>query len=437
MEKFVYSRHFTIGKNGNLHMDGADLTQIAKDYGTPAYVMSEAAIRENCRAFVGAMQRNFGDNFKVAYASKAFGAAFIYPILQQEKMHADVVSGGELYTALKAGFPAESLHFHGNSKTDDELEYAVKVGIGSMVIDNFTEISRLDAIAGRHGVKINTLFRVKPGVEAHTHESIQTGQNDSKFGFGIADGEGMKVARAIHQAQNLNFRGIHCHIGSQIFGTESFDVAADKMISYMADIQREVGCQLPELILGGGFGVRYMPEDNPVSVDTMIDSIAAAVRRCCDKYGVALPEVVIEPGRSMVGETGATIYTVQGVKDIKDARRYVLVDGGMTDNPRFALYQAQYDAVVANKVEAAKDTLQTIAGRCCESGDMVSKDVYFQKAEAGDILCVFTTGAYNYAMASNYNRVPRPPVVLVRPDGTTRLVVRRETYEDITACDII
>ena len=432
----LYSAHFDLGPTGTLRMDGVELSELAETYGTPLYVMSEAAIRQACHRYVTAMGRNFS-RFKVAYASKALCASFLYPILESENMHADVVSGGELYTALNAGFPAEKLHLHGNNKTVDELEYAVHSGIGSVVIDSLGEIAQLDAIAGSHGAKVNALFRVKPGVEAHTHESIMTGQNDCKFGFGIEDGEGLKAARAIHAAPNLNFRGLHCHIGSQIFGTESYAVATDKMIAFTALINRELNIALPELILGGGFGVRYMPQDNPVDTDTLIDSIGGAVKASCAAHGVPMPEVVIEPGRSIVGPAGCTLYTVGGVKDIVDARCYVTVDGSMSDNPRYALYDAQYDACVVSRAGEGKTKLQTIAGRCCETGDMISRDIALQPARAGDILCVYTTGAYNYAMSMNYNRLPRPAMVLVTEGGSHRTVIRRETWADMVRCDAL
>jgi len=434
--KSLYSSHFDISSTGTLCLDGVELLELARTYGTPLYVMSESAIRQACRRFVGAMGRNFGC-FKVAYASKALCAAFLYPILEAEGMHADVVSGGELYTALLAGFPASKLHFHGNNKSVDELEYAVHSGIGSVVIDSLGEIERLDAIAARLGKRVRVLFRVKPGVEAHTHASIMTGQNDSKFGFGIEDGAGLEAALAIHRAGNLELRGIHCHIGSQIFGDQSFTVAADKMIAFTAQLNQALGVTLPELILGGGFGIRYMPEDDSPDVDALIDSIGSAVRQGCKKHGVPLPEIVIEPGRAIVGPAGCTLYTVGGVKDITGARCYVTVDGSMSDNPRHALYDAQYDACVVDRAGESKRVIQTIAGRCCESGDMISRDIALQPARAGDTLCVYATGAYNYAMSMNYNRLPRPAMVLIAEEGTHRLVIRRETWADMTRCDVI
>ena len=432
-----YSKHFTVGNNGHLQMDGVDLVELGKEYGTPAYVMSEACLRENCRAFVTAMQRNFGERYKVAYASKALCARFIYPILAEEGVHADLVSGGELYTALSAGFDAKNLHFHGNNKTDAELEQAVACGIGSIIIDNYAEVLRLERICAAHGKHQRVLIRVKPGISAHTHEFIMTGQNDSKFGYGIQDGEALRLIRHILEQEHLDFAGIHCHIGSQIFEVDAFARTARVMFDFFCQIEKELNIHMDEMIVGGGFGIKYMPEDQPGTFGEKIDAMGAAMREEAAKYGREIPEIVIEPGRSMVGAAGCTIYTAGGVRDIKDARCYVSVDGGMPDNPRFALYQAEYDAVVADRADAPRDKVQTIAGRCCESGDLVAQDLKFQTAKPGDTLCVFATGAYNYSMASNYNRVPRAPIVLIGCDGKTRVVVRRESYEDLIRNDLL
>ena len=435
--KTYYSKHFTIADNGHLHMDGVDLIDVAKQYGTPAYVMSESQLRENCREFTTAMKRNFGENYKVAYASKALCARFLYPILASEGIHADVVSGGELYTALKAGFNPKHLHFHGNNKTVAELEMAVECGIGSIIIDAFEEVDRIEAICAKKGVKQRVLFRVKPGVHADTHEFISTGQNDCKFGFGIEDGDAMRMSKYILEHEHLEFAGLHCHIGAQVFSIDGFARAAKIMFDFFCKVEKELNIKMEELIVGGGFGVKYMPEDEPGTFSEKIDAMGEVLRAEAAKAGREVPEIVIEPGRSMVCAAGCTLYTVGSVRDIKDARSYVSVDGGLPDNPRFALYQAQYDAVVANRADAPKDKLQTIAGRCCESGDLVARDLMFQTAKAEDILCVFATGAYNFSMASNYNRVPRAPIVLVKEDGTTQEVVRRETYEDLIRNDIV
>ncbi len=431
-----YSDHFTIGDDGHLHLDGVDLVEVAKQYGTPVYVMSEKQIRENCRAFTQAMARNFGEKYKVAYASKALCAKFIYRILQSEGIHADVVSGGELYTALKAGFDPKHLHFHGNNKTVAELEMGVDCGIGSIIIDAYEEVERLEAVCAARGVHQRVLFRVKPGVHADTHEFISTGQNDSKFGFGIEDGEAMRLARHILEQPHLDFAGIHCHIGSQVFSVDAFARAAKIMFDFFCKMEQELNIHMDEMIIGGGFGVKYMPSDEPGTFGEKLDAMGKVMHEEAAKYGREIPEIVIEPGRSMVCAAGCTLYTVGSVRDIKDARTYVSVDGGMIDNPRFVLYGAEYDAVVANRANAPRDKVQTIAGRCCESGDLVARDLKFQTAKAEDIICTFATGAYNFSMASNYNRVPRPSIILVKEDGTTAEVVRRQTYEDLISCDL-
>ena len=431
-----YSDHFTIEDDGHLHLDGVDLVEVAKQYGTPVYVMSEKQIRENCRAFTQAMARNFGEKYKVAYASKALCAKFIYRILQSEGIHADVVSGGELYTALKAGFDPKHLHFHGNNKTVAELEMGVDCGIGSIIIDAYEEVERLEAVCAARGVHQRVLFRVKPGVHADTHEFISTGQNDSKFGFGIEDGEAMHLARHILEQPHLDFAGIHCHIGSQVFSVDAFARAAKIMFDFFCKMEQELNIHMDEMIIGGGFGVKYMPSDEPGTFGEKLDAMGKVMHEEAAKYGREIPEIVIEPGRSMVCAAGCTLYTVGSVRDIKDARTYVSVDGGMIDNPRFVLYGAEYDAVVANRANAPRDKVQTIAGRCCESGDLVARDLKFQTAKAEDIICTFATGAYNFSMASNYNRVPRPSIILVKEDGTTAEVVRRQTYEDLISCDL-
>lgn len=431
-----YSDHFTIEDDGHLHLDGVDLVEVAKQYGTPVYVMSEKQIRENCRAFTQAMARNFGEKYKVAYASKALCAKFIYRILQSEGIHADVVSGGELYTALKAGFDPKHLHFHGNNKTVAELEMGVDCGIGSIIIDAYEEVERLEAVCAARGIHQRVLFRVKPGVHADTHEFISTGQNDSKFGFGIEDGEAMRLARHILEQPHLDFAGIHCHIGSQVFSVDAFARAAKIMFDFFCKMEQELNIHMDEMIIGGGFGVKYMPSDEPGTFGEKLDAMGKVMHEEAAKYGREIPEIVIEPGRSMVCAAGCTLYTVGSVRDIKDARTYVSVDGGMIDNPRFVLYGAEYDAVVANRANAPRDKVQTIAGRCCESGDLVARDLKFQTAKAEDIICTFATGAYNFSMASNYNRVPRPSIILVKEDGTTAEVVRRQTYEDLISCDL-
>lgn len=435
MKNALFGEHFSVNPQGHLAFGGLDLVEAAREFGTPAYVISEDAVRQQCRAYMQAMRDTFQDRFKVAYASKALCARFVYPIVQSEGLNADVVSGGELYTALHAGFPASHLHFHGNNKSDAELRQAVDCGIGSVVIDCFDEIERLNAVCLEKGRIVPVLLRTKPGVDAHTHEFISTGHNDCKFGFGIADGQVYEAARLLRQCRGLDFCGLHCHIGSQIFLKEPFGIAADVMIGLLAELRRD-GFELRELILGGGFGVKYMSDDHPVPIADMVAYLGRAVRQSCEKHQTEMPEIVIEPGRSVICAAGVTLYTVGSVKPVPGARTYVSIDGGMPDNPRFALYQAQYDACVADRAAQEKTEVVTIAGKCCESGDIISRDVPLQPARRGDTLCVFSTGAYTYSMASNYNRLPRPPIVLVS-GGRGRVVVRRESYEDLIRNDLL
>lgn len=431
----LYSSHFSITEDGSLAMDGLSLTGIGRQFGMPCYVMSAEAIRENCRACMAAMKHSFGDRFRVSYASKALCAGFMYRILQQEGLCADVVSAGELYTALKAGFPAEKLHFNGNNKTPEEIEFALDKGVGAFVIDSHGEIGLLEQGSARRGKKTPVYIRVKPGVEAHTHAYISTGQNDSKFGFGICDGAAMAAVRSVLACPHLELRGLHCHIGSQIFVSEPFRLAASVMVEFMDAVRTATGVTLPDLILGGGFGIRYMPEDCPPPVSEFIGAMAQGLRESCERLQYPVPFVGIEPGRFIAGPAGVTLYTVGDIKAIRDGSTYVAVDGGMADNPRFALYQADYWVTVANRAGEDADGVYTVAGKCCESGDLITRDKPMQKPVTGDTLCVFATGAYNYSMASNYNCICRPPVVLVE-DGAARAVVRRQTFADLTACEI-
>lgn len=431
----LYSSRFSYLDDGSLAMDGLPLTGIARQFGTPCYVMSGDAVRENCRTFRTAMTARFGDRYRVSYASKALCAGFVYRILEQEGLCADVVSAGELYTALRAGFPAEKLHFNGNNKTPAEIDYALDCRIGAFVIDSHGEIPLLEAGACARGITVPVYVRVKPGVEAHTHAYISTGQNDSKFGFGAFDGEALAAVKEILACPHLELRGLHCHIGSQILVAEPFKLAASVMVEFMDTLRRECGVTLPDLILGGGFGIRYMPEDQPLPVTDFVNAMADGLREACTRLDYPMPFVGIEPGRSLVGSAGITLYTVGDIKRIQDGGTYVAVDGGMADNPRFALYQADYWAVIADRAASAPSGSYTIAGKCCESGDLITKNKPLQEPRMGDTLCVFATGAYNYSMASNYNCICRPPVVLVE-DGTASVAVRRQSFEDLTACDL-
>ena len=426
---------FSVNSKGHLTLGGADTVELAKEYGTPLYVFDENDIRNNCRNFKNAFDKYYGGNARVYYASKAFSCKEMYRLVNSEGICADVVSGGELYTALAAGLPAEKIGFHGNNKTPDELSFALDSKVGRIIVDNMTELEVLNEIAKEKGVKQNINFRIKPGIDCHTHDYIKTGQIDCKFGFALENGEALEAVKAAAQMENLNLVGIHCHIGSQIFETEPFVDAADIMVSFAKNISEQFGVNITEINFGGGYGIKYTNADKPVSKDESIKILCQAVKASCEKYNFALPTICIEPGRSIVGASSLTLYTVGSVKEIKNIRSYVAVDGGMSDNPRYALYNAEYDAVVANKADKAKDFVCTIAGKCCESGDLIQENISIQQVEKGDILAVLATGAYNYSMASNYNRIPRPAAVMVN-DGASRVIINRETYEDLIKKDV-
>ena len=431
----MLTNSFSVNEKGHLTLGGADTVELAKEYGTPLYVFDENDIRNNCRQFKDAFSKYYGGNARVYYASKAFSCKEMYRIVKDEGICTDVVSGGELYTALAAGFPAEKIGFHGNNKTPDELKYALQNKVGRIIVDNMTELYLLNEIAKEMNTHQDILFRIKPGIDCHTHEYIQTGQIDCKFGFALENGEAYEAVKAVANMQNLSLAGIHCHIGSQIFETVPFIDAADIMVSFAKTISEELGVTVSEINFGGGFGIKYTLEDKPVSKDESIKILCGAVKEACQKYAFPHPTLCIEPGRSIVGASSLTLYTVGSIKEIKGIRSYVAVDGGMSDNPRYALYQAEYEAVVANKADKPRDFTATIAGKCCESGDLIQEHTQIQQVQQGDILAVLATGAYNYSMASNYNRIPRPAAVMVK-DGNSRVIINRETYEDLVKKDV-
>ncbi len=425
----------SINERGHLTIGSADTVELAKEFGTPAYIFDENEIRANLRAFKNSIDENYGGNGLVCYASKAFSCKEMYRICKQEGTGVDVVSGGELYTALSVGFPAENIVFHGNNKTPDELAMAVENGVGRIVVDNLTELKMLNEIAKQAGKTVGIMMRIKPGVDAHTHDFIKTGQIDSKFGFALETGEALEAAKAALAMPALKLRGLHCHIGSQIFDIDPFELAAKVMLELYKQIKDETGAELDELNLGGGFGIKYVDGDTPIPYGEYMKNVSAVVKAETERLGLKMPFILIEPGRSVVGAAGLTLYTVGAVKDIPDIRTYVSVDGGMADNPRYALYQADYQLICANKANEEKNMTVTVAGKCCESGDLIQENTKIQTVEAGDILAVLSTGAYNYSMASNYNRIPKLPVVFVN-NGDARIVVKRETYEMVAACDI-
>ena len=431
----LVSENLSVGKNGHLNIGGVDTVEIAKEYGTPVYVMDEDLIRKNCRDFRESIEKFYGGKGLVCYASKAFACKEMYRVVESEGCGADVVSGGEIYTAVKAGVSPEKLVFHGNNKTDEEIAMALEYNIGRIVVDNIYELKKIDTLAKSQNKTANIMLRIKPGIDAHTHNFIKTGQIDSKFGFALETGEAFEAVKLAITHPNLNLRGFHCHIGSQILETEPFCAAAEVMIGFIAKIKNELGHEIDDLNLGGGFGICYTEADDPKPYASFMEAVSKVVHSKCEELGVKLPFILIEPGRSIAGPAGITLYTVGAKKVIPNIRTYVSIDGGMCDNPRYILYQSEYDALVANKADKPKDTKVTIAGKCCESGDLIGENMPLQDVEAGDIIAVCATGAYNYSMSSNYNRLQKPPVVFVK-DGKTRVVVKRETLEDLIRNDI-
>ncbi len=429
------SESLNVNEQGHLTIGGVSAVDLAEKYGTPLFIFDEDGIRKNCRAYVQSIEDNYDGNGLVIFASKAFSCLEMCRICNEEKMGLDVVSGGELYTAKRAGFPMERVFFHGNNKTYDELAFAVEQGVGTIIVDNLTELETLAEVANNAGKTVNIMFRIKPGIDAHTHDFIRTGQIDSKFGFALETGEAMEAVKVAASTGSVKLIGLHCHIGSQIFDVDPFVLAAEVMCKFIADIKAETGIELENLNLGGGFGIKYLESDKPVPYGDYMTKVANAIKSACVSLDIKLPRILIEPGRSIIGSEGITVYTVGAVKEIPNIRTYVSVDGGMCDNPRYILYQSKYEMLCANKANEPKTETVTVAGKCCESGDLLGEDVSIQKVEVGDKLAVLSTGAYNYSMASNYNRIPKPCAVMVR-GGEDRVIIKRETYEDLVRNDV-
>ncbi|NLY79592.1 MAG: diaminopimelate decarboxylase [Lysinibacillus sp.] len=424
----------TIGQNGHLYIGGVDTVELAKEYGTPLFVYDLALIRNRASGFIDTFKK-YGVNAQVAYASKAFSCIAIYQFAKEENLSLDVVSGGELYTAIKANFPPERIHFHGNNKSYDELLMAFDAKIGCIVVDNFYEIELLKEISESRNQSMNILFRVTPGVKASTHDFITTGQEDSKFGFDLNNGQVDEAFQQVVGHKYLKLLGLHCHIGSQIFDTDGFSLAAGKLIEKIDKWNKEYDFQCEVLNLGGGFGIRYTEEDQPLDPHIYVEEMIKTVKEETKKRNLEMPEIWIEPGRSLVGEAGTSLYTIGSQKVVPNIREYIAVDGGMSDNIRPALYDAKYDAVIANKANQPRTSTYTVAGKLCESGDKLIENIDLQQVDSGDILAIFCTGAYGYSMASNYNRIPRPAVVFVE-DGQHQLAIRRESYEDLILNDM-
>lgn len=420
--------------NGILYVDGCSTKDLAERYGTPLYILSEKAIIQRFNELKKCFMNKYS-NTKVAYAAKAFCTMAMFKLCEREGIGIDVVSGGELYTAIKAGFPPEGIEFNGNNKLRDEIEMAVDYGIGRIIVDGADELPLIEDVCQKRGKRMNVLFRINPGVSANSHDYMLTGKKDSKFGFPIDENEIFPRIEKAMRSDYVDFLGFHFHIGSQIFENESYLMALDVVLNLVKEVKERFGYDIKELNLGGGFGAVYTKEERrPYSY--FIDPVMDKLGNFYEDTGVNRPTIVIEPGRSVVAEAGLTLYSIGSIKNIEGIRKYVSIDGGMTDNLRPALYHAEYDGIVANRADTPKTDPVTIAGKCCESGDILIRHIKIAEGtKAGDLLAVFSTGAYGYSMASNYNRNPIPAVVMVK-DGKSRLIVKRQTYEHMISNDV-
>lgn len=431
-----HSPNLSINSENHLVIGQHDTVELAKKFGTPLYVLDEDLMRDNCRAYKNAIDTYYDGHGLVLFASKALCTMYTGRLVAEEGLGADVVSGGELYTLYKAGFPMEKVFFHGNNKTPDEIELALNCGVGHIVVDNKYELELLNRIANEKNVNQRILFRIKPGIDAHTHDFVKTGQIDSKFGVALENGEAYEIHKLALSMSNIQIDGVHCHIGSQIFDVEPFCEAAKVMIGFIADLYDKLGIKVNILNLGGGFGIKYTATDDPIALSEYIHKVTNVVKALAQEKGIDLPFLVFEPGRSIVASAGITLYTVGCVKEIENVRTYVSIDGGMCDNPRYILYGSKYTAVLANNASAEPVAPITIAGKCCESGDLIQEHVMMPQIHVGDTLAVLATGAYNYSMSSNYNRIPRPPIVAVS-GNEAKIIVKRETYDDLIKNDVL
>lgn len=422
-------------KNNRLYFDGCDTVELAKEYGTPLYVMSETAIVEKCREIRETFLNRY-ERTRAAYASKAFLTLSMCKIIEREGLCLDVVSGGELYTAMKANFPSEMIEFNGNNKSVEELELAVDYKIGRIIVDGLDELSLIEEICKEKNKRVNILYRITPGIRSDSHDYIVTGKKDSKFGIPLDNEVIIPAVEQAIKSSYVNFMGFHFHVGSQLHNNESHIKALDTLLKLIKDTFDKFDFVTPELNVGGGFGIRYTEEDDKKPYEYFLDPMMEKIEKFSRKLNIRRPEVVIEPGRSVVGEAGITLYTVGSIKDIKGIRKYVSVDGGMTDNIRPALYQAKYEGLTANRAEEARTEVVTISGKCCESGDILIKNAHVPNLKRGDIFAVFSTGAYNYAMANNYNKNPIPAMVLVK-DGKSELIVKRQSYEHMIENELV
>lgn len=431
----MIQKSISLTNDGALTFGGADARVIAEKYGTPVIMLDENRLRENMRGYIGSMRAAFGEGALPTYASKAMCFKEIYRILAEEGLGADVVSGGELYTALKAGFPMEKVFFHGDHKAEWELELAIDNGVGYIMADNEYELQNISRICKSRNTTANVILRITPGIDHHTFAAVNTGKVDVQFGRPLETGQALRFVKTALETECIRVSGYHCHIGSQIFSEGPFYLAAEKMLRFVKQVKDELGYAPEKLDLGGGFGVRYVDADPVIDIPACIAKLGDKVKALCAELGLDIPDIIMEPGRSIVADAGMTIYTAGAVKEVEGHRAYVIVDGGMADNPRYALYGSAYTIFNASRMNEKADFVCTISGRCCESGDLVQENVTIPHVVSGDLIAVAVTGAYNYSMASNYNRLLRPAVVMIK-DGADRLVIRRETLDDIIACDL-
>ncbi len=414
---------------GHLTIGGCDTVDLAKKYGTPLFVLDEEHVRKQCRRYTKAFH-DLDERCEIIYAGKAFISVAFLQVIMDEGLSLDVMSGGELFVAMRAGFPAEKIYFHGNNKSPEEIELALGAGLGRFVVDSDIELERLDQMAGAAGKKASILIRLTPGIHADTHDYVKTGTEDTKFGFSIASGAALAVTKAAIEKENIEFTGYHAHIGSQILELDAYEDTVEVLMDFIKLVKDQLGHEVDELDVGGGLGIKYRSTDEPSGIEDFAEVIVGGIKRQAEKHGVKTPKIMTEPGRSIVGSAGVTLYEIGTIKKVMEERTYVSVDGGMSDNLRPMLYGATYETAIANKAGKPADTLVSVAGKHCESGDILVEDVKIPKPELGDILVTPATGAYGYVMANNYNRQPKPAVVMVG-EGKARVIIRRETYEDL------
>ena len=428
--------NLSVGANGHLFFAGQDTVELAKKYGTPVYLMDEDKIREKCRAYKKAFQKNFGDKAVPLYASKANCFKRLYEIMTEEGMGIDVVSSGEIYTAVAAGFDMSMAYFHSNNKTDWDIAYAMDNGVGYFVADNYEEVDAVEKEAAKRGIRQKILLRLTPGIDPHTYEANATGRIDSKFGTAIETGQALEIVEYTLKQSHIHLRGFHCHVGSQVFEEDVFERAAVIMLEFIGECRDKLGYIAEELDLGGGYGVRYVESDPYLDVETKVGQVAEAVKSTCKRLGLDVPEIHMEPGRSIVADAGMVLYTVGTVKRITGYKNYVSIDGGMPDSPRYALYKANYTCLIANKMNDECNFKASVVGRCCESGDIIQEDVMLPESVCRyDTLALCTTGAYHYSMASRYNKLPIPATVMLRNGNESYVAVKGETLEDLIRND--